>query len=351
MFFVFGFVSTTRKNGRAPFCGRKDEVSELFFFIHIYHELHHVFIMNYTLHQLQVFLKIVEKGSVTKTAEDLHLTQPAVSNQLKNFQEQFDLPLTELVGRKIYITDFGMEIARSAERILNEVVAINLKTHAFQSQLTGRLRLSVVSTGKYVMPYFLSSFMQKNPGVELLMDVTNKERVIQSVEENVVDLSLVSILPRAPRVEHLDLLPNKLFLVGDRKNRFSKQPHSKSLFRELPLIYREPGSGTRQAMENFIKRNDVPVVKKMELTSNEAVKQAVLAGLGYSIMPLIGIRNELQNEELQIIPVKGLPIKTMWSLIWARGKKHSLVTAAFLDHIRAEKAGIVEEYFRWCEEY
>lgn len=307
--------------------------------------------MNYTLHQLQIFLKIVEKGSVTKTAEDLHLTQPAVSNQLRNFQEQFDLPLTELVGRKIYITEFGKEIARSAERILGEVAAINFKTHAFKSQLTGRLRISVVSTGKYVMPYFLSSFMQKNPGVELQMDVTNKERVIKSVEDNVVDLSLVSIVPRAPKVEQLDLLENKLYLVGDQKNRFNKNPYSKSLFKDLTLIYREPGSGTRQAMENFIKQNDVPVVKKMELTSNEAVKQAVLAGLGYSIMPLIGIRNELQNGELQIIPVKGLPIKTTWSLIWGRGKKHSLVAAGLLEHLRKEKSDIVEKYFSWCDDF
>lgn len=307
--------------------------------------------MNYTLNQLQIFLKIVEKGSVTKTAEELHLTQPAVSNQLRNFQDQFDLPLTELVGRRIYITDFGKEIARSAEKILNEVAAINLKTHAFNAQLSGKLRISVVSTAKYVMPYFLSSFMRNNPGVELLMDVTNKERVIKTVEDNVVDLSLVSILPRTLKVEQLDLLENKLFLVGDRSTKFKKEHYPKSLFKELPLIYREVGSGTRQAMENFIKNNDIPVVKKMELTSNEAVKQAVLAGLGYSIMPLIGIRKELLDGELQIIPVKGLPIKTTWSLIWAKGKKHSLVTAAFLDHIRHEKLVIVKEYFSWCDEY
>src|SRR5579859_1984491 len=160
--------------------------------------------MNYTLNQLQIFSKIAEKGSVTKTAEDLHLTQPAVSNQLKNFQEQFDYPLTELVGRKIYVTDFGKEIARSAERILSEVAVINFKTHDFKSQLTGRLKISVVSTGKYVMPYFLSSFIRQNPGIELVMDVTNKERVIESIEENLVDLSLVSILPRSVKVEHLD---------------------------------------------------------------------------------------------------------------------------------------------------
>ena len=110
--------------------------------------------MNYTLNQLRIFLKIVQTQSVTKAAEELHLTQPAVSIQLKNFQDQFEIPLTEVLGRKIYITDFGKEIAVSAENILNQVYAINYKTLAYQGQLTGRLKISVVSTGKYVMPYF-----------------------------------------------------------------------------------------------------------------------------------------------------------------------------------------------------
>ena len=201
------------------------------------------------------------------------------------------------------------------------------------------------------MPYFLSSFMKQNPGVELVMDVTNKERVIESIEENVVDLSLVSIQPRSVKVEHLDLLTNKLFLVGDKSHKFKKATYNKSLFKELPLIYREQGSGTRQAMEKFIQRNHVSVVKKMELTSNEAVKQAVLAGLGYSIMPLIGIRKELQSSDLQIIPVQGLPIKTQWSLIWPRGKKHSMVAEAFLNYIKKEKSNIVDQNFGWCDEY
>ncbi len=110
--------------------------------------------MNYTLHQLQVFLKVTQTQSITKASEELHLTQPAVSIQLRNFQEQFDIPLTEVVGRKLFITDFGKEIAIAAERILNEVNAINFKTLAYKGQLTGRLKLSVVSTGKYVIPYF-----------------------------------------------------------------------------------------------------------------------------------------------------------------------------------------------------
>lgn len=303
--------------------------------------------MNYTLNQLQIFLKIVQTQSVTKAAEELHLTQPAVSIQLKNFQDQFEIPLTEVVGRKIHITDFGREIAEAAENILNQVYAINYKTQAYKGQLTGKLKISVVSTGKYLMPHFLADFMSEHMGIELLMDVTNKNKVIESLENNEVDFALVSILPTTMNIEKLDLLPNELYLVGNTEKKFNKVTNSKELFKELPLIFREKGSGTRQTMENFIQKNNLLVLKKMELTSNEAVKQALLAGLGYSIMPLIGIRNEIQNGELQIINVKGLPIKTTWSLIWMKGKKHSPVAASFLEYLKKEKSTIISKKFSW----
>lgn len=307
--------------------------------------------MNYTLNQLQIFLKIVQTKSVTKAAEELNLTQPAVSIQLKNLQDQFEIPLTEVVGRKIYVTDFGLEIANAAENIINQVYAINYKTLAHKGQLTGRLKISVVSTGKYIMPFFLSHFLKQHAGIELLMDVTNKNKVIESLENNEVDFALVSILPNTLNIEKLDLLQNKLFLVGSSERKPKKHESVKAIFKDLPLIFREKGSGTRQTMESFIERNKISVLKKMELTSNEAVKQSLLAGLGYSIMPLIGIKNELLNHELQIIPIKGLPIKTTWSLIWLKGKKHSLLAKSFIDHLKKEKAKIIEDKFSWNEQY
>jgi DNA-binding transcriptional LysR family regulator len=294
---------------------------------------------------------VVQTLSITKAAEELHLTQPAVSIQLKNFQDQFEIPLTEVLGRKIYITDFGKEIAVSAENILNQVYAINYKTLAYQGQLTGRLKISVVSTGKYVMPYFLTDFMKQHLGIELLMDVTNKNKVVESLESNEVDFALVSILPNSLEIAQMELMQNKLYLVGNTERKFNKAHKVNELFEDLPLIFREKGSGTRQTMENFIEKNKLSVLKKMELTSNEAVKQALLAGLGYSIMPLIGIKNELHNHELQIIPIKGLPITTTWRMIWLKAKKHSPVSLAFLDYLEKEKTQIVKNKFDWYEQY
>jgi DNA-binding transcriptional LysR family regulator len=307
--------------------------------------------MNYTFNQLQIFLKVVKTKSVTKASEELHLTQPAVSIQLKNFQDQFEIPLTEVVGRKIYITDFGNEIALAAEEIINQMYAINTKTLAYKGQLHGRLKISVVSTGKYVMPFFLSNFMREHSSIELMMDVTNKIKVIESLEKNEVDFALVSILPKNINVEKLDLLSNKLFLIGNSKSVLPKGLSSKEIFNDLPLIFREEGSGTRQTMEKFIERNSYAINKKIELTSNEAVKQALLAGLGYSIMPVIGIKNELQNNELKIVPMKGLPIKTTWSLIWLKGKKHAPAPSQFLEYLKKEKNKIIEENFKFYDQF
>lgn len=302
--------------------------------------------MNYTLNQLRIFLKVVQLKSVTKASEALHLSQPAVSIQLKNFQEQFEIPLTEIIGRKIFVTEFGQEVADAAENILNQVNAINYKSLAYKGQLYGKLKISVVSTGKYVIPYFLTGFMKNHEGIELEMDVTNKNRVIESLQKNEVDFAMVSIIPENTQIEKIDLMTNRLYLVGNKESNFKKNTSTEDIFKQLPLIFREKGSGTRQIMEEFISNNQISVNKKLELTSNEAIKQAILAGLGCSVMPIIGIRKEIQDKDLSIIPVKGLPIETTWSLIWLKNKTLSPTSQAFLEYLSSEKENIIKNHFR-----
>jgi len=293
--------------------------------------------MNYTIHQLQIFLKVIQTESITKAAEELFMTQPAVSIQLKNLQDQFEIPLTEVIGRQLYITDFGKEIGIIAERVIQELNNINYKTQAYQGILTGKLSISSASTGKYVIPYFLSGFLEKNTGVDLVLDVTNKSKVIQSLKNNEIDFALVSVVPEKMNIEEEILIENKLFLVGNQVSRVENKP----------LIYREEGSATRSAMEAYFDTQKSKERKRMELTSNEAVKQAVIAGLGYSIMPLLGLQNELLNKQLYILKADGLPLKTDWRLIWLKGKKLSPVSQAFLDFIRSEKERILQEHFEW----
>jgi DNA-binding transcriptional LysR family regulator len=305
--------------------------------------------MNYTLHQLQVFLKITQTKSITKAAEELNLTQPAISIQLRNFQNQFDIPLTEIVGRKLYVTDFGMEIASVAQRIINEVNLINFRTSAFKGMVSGRLRISVVSTGKYVMPYYLSAFMNANKAVDLEMDVTNKLKVIQSLKQNEVDFALVSVMPTDLNLAQLKLLENKLFLVASKQLAIPETASLQNVFASYPLIFREEGSATRTVMENFIKNRGISVGMKFQLTSNEAVKQALIAGLGISIMPLIGIKNELDRGDLKIIQLKGLPITTDWQLVWLKNKPLTPVSLAFLEYVKENREEIYDHSFAWLD--
>jgi len=307
--------------------------------------------MNYTLNQLNIFYKIAQNQSITKAAEELHLTQPAVSIQLKNFQDQFSIPLTEVVGRKLYVTDFGKEIAEAAEQILHQVQAIDYKTHAFEGHIAGRLTISTVSTAKYVMPYFLTGFMDANPGVDLVMDVTNKAKVIRSLEQNAVDFALVSVLPDHLKINRVELMQNKLFLVGGTSRVGPKKRSATRILKEEPLIFRESGSATRNAMESFLASKSIQNSKRLELTSNEALKQALIAGLGYSIMPLIGLKNELKNEDLEIIPMRGLPVITHWNLIWQKSKNLSPTAMAFLEYLADHKDKIIQEHFDWFENY
>ena len=307
--------------------------------------------MNYTLHQLQVFLKITQTLSITKAAEELHLSQPAVSIQLKNFQDQFEIPLTEVIGRKLYVTDFGKEVGEAAEKIINEVYAINYKTLAYKGQLTGRLKITSVSTGKYVMPYLLRDFINNHNGIELVMDVTNKSRVVKSLERNEVDFSLISVMPDKQELNSEPLMENRLFLVSGTHQKEPIQIRDKRMFEDLPMIFREEGSGTRYVMEQFFKTHQLNVQKKLELASNEAVKQAVLAGLGFSVMPLIGIKNELRLGQLRIIPVDGFPVSTTWQLVWLKKKKLSPVAKAYLEYIRMQKNLIIDNDFGWTRDY
>lgn len=306
--------------------------------------------MNYTLHQLQVFLKIFQTRSITRAAEELFLTQPAVSIQLKNFQQQFDIPLTEVIGRQIHITEFGKEIAEVARRILTEVEEIQYRTLAHKGLLAGKLSIAVVSTGKYVMPFFLSEFLHQHPGIELHMEVTNRSQVIASLAHNSVDFALMSILPNHLDVSHLELMPNQLFLVGSKIPAIAGKSLSPEELAELPLIFREMGSGTRQRMEEFMEENDLSVRPKLELSSNEAVKQALLAGLGYSLMPLIGLKHEILNGTLQIIPMEGLPIQSQWNLVWLRQKALSPVAQAYLAFLRQKKEEIIQAQFGWVKD-
>lgn len=298
--------------------------------------------MNYTLHQLRIYLKITETLSITKAAKALNLSQPALSIQLKNFQQQFDFPLIEIIQKKIHITGLGKEIAKAAESIIHEVDNINYTSQNYKNKLAGHLKIAIVSTGKYIMPYFLNSFLKENEKIDLTMDVTNKSMVLKSLLENQIDFALVADMPENIKIGQFKLMENELLLVGNKELNL-KKPINKIL-ETTSLIFRESGSDTKEVMEQFLKKHKIKLGKKLELTSNEAVKQAVIAGLGISIMPRIGIRNEIDTGLIKIIPFAGLPLKTTWRLIWLKEKKLSPIAASYLKYLENNLEAIIKKF-------
>lgn len=298
--------------------------------------------MNYTLRQLQVFHAIATHGSITKAARHLHLTQPAVSLQFKSFSEQFDFPLIEYQGKTLVITPLGKEVRIHAEKILDQANELKLMNESLKEELTGTLLLSVVSTGKYVMPYLLAEFLEKFPSTDLIMDVTNRSTVVDHLIDNSVDFALVSVVPSKPELNNLPLIDNELLLVG---NEIYAQRGRKNLD-ECRFLLRETGSATRLAMEAFLEKQNIKATRILELTSNEAIKQSVMAGLGISLMPRIGIKRELDAGLIHIIPHPALPLTTQWNIVWRKNKKLSPVASAYLEFLESKLSHFTSKFNR-----
>jgi DNA-binding transcriptional LysR family regulator len=243
-------------------------------------------------------------------------------------------------------------MSKIADEILQNVSEIQHKTQIYKGLLAGALKIESVSTGKYILPYYLTGFLRKNPYVDLNLEVSQRENVLRSLTQNTVDLALVSVLPESIEVNEELLMPNRLFPVAAseffvedelKKNQMTLQ--------QLPIILREKGSGTRLILEQYIQKNHVKPQVKFELTSTEAVKQAVIAGLGISVMSVHSMRYELKENILTILPFPGFPLQNHWRLIWLKNKKLSPVATAYLAYIKAEKGRIYEKYFKWSENY
>lgn len=302
--------------------------------------------MNITLHQLKAFQAIAKFQSITKAAEAMSMTQPAVSIQLKNLQEQFEVPLTEIIGKRIHITEFGQELVDTADRIFGELGQIEEKMLELKGLLGGKIRISAVSTGKYIIPYLMADFMKIHPHVEISLEVSNRYNVLTHLQENSTDLALVSIWPDELELESIQLAENKWFLACSPEKKASYTAAIEEGKWELvPFVVREKGSGTRSTMENFFQERDIHVGSKLELATNEAVKQAVMAGLGASLLSNFSMAQELKEGRIALLELPGLPIKADWNLIWLKQKKHSPAVKAFIRWLSENRKKALSTHF------
>jgi len=291
-----------------------------------------------TLQQLKLFESVVRNRSFTRAAEEMHLTQPAVSIQLKRLEEQVGLPLLENVGKKIFPTAAGKSMYAAATDILNRVADLKREVESLKGEVRGPLQLSIVTTGKYFMPHLLGHFLHQHPGVVPLLNFTNRAQVVERLMNNEDDFVVMGQIPEEEnRLVAHPFLENILAIVAPPDHRLAQRKNLQleEVIRER-FIGREPGSGTQMAFNRVLKKKGLTIVPYMELGSSEAIKQAVLGGLGIAVLSLHSMRVEQDAGKLVILDVAGFPIKRRWYAVHLKGKKLSLAAQSFLDFILEE---------------
>ncbi|WP_413163174.1 LysR substrate-binding domain-containing protein [Capilliphycus salinus ALCB114379] len=296
-----------------------------------------------TLHQLRVFEAVARHGSFTKAAEELYITQPTVSSQVKQLTQAVGLPLFEQIGKQLYLTEAGRELSDTCHYIFEQLENFQMKVADLKGMKQGQLRLAVVTTAKYFVPRLLGSFCQKYPGIDVSLQVNNHQELIRRMQENQDDLYILSQPP-----EDLDLcaepfLDNPLVVVARQDHPLAKQKNiSIKQLQGEAFIMREPGSGTRQAVQQLLEKHKVKVKVRLELGSNEAIKHAIAGGLGISVLSKHTLVLESLSRELTILDIQHFPIQRRWYVVYLGGKHLSVVAQTFLEYLIRESQPTAE---------
>ncbi len=288
-----------------------------------------------TLRQLEVFEAIARLGSFTRAAEELHLTQPTVSMQIKKLTEAVGLPLFEQVGKKVYLTDAGKALQQFSREIFDQFARFETLLADLKGVKQGRLRLAVITTAKYFIPRLLGPFCRQYPGIDVAMKVSNRERILERLGTNEDDLYILGQAPDESDVIAEPFLPNPLVVLAPADHPLARQKNIPlQRLAEEPFLVREAGSGTRIALEQLFAQHGLKMKVRMELGSNEAIKQAVVGGLGVSVLSNHTLTPDMPTEQLAVLDVKGFPIERHWYVTYPKGKQLSVVAKVFVDYLR-----------------
>jgi DNA-binding transcriptional LysR family regulator len=286
-----------------------------------------------TLRQLQVFEAIVRLGSFTRAAEELFLTQPTVSMQIKKLSDSIGLPLFEHVGRNVEPTEAGRELYDACRSMFESLANLEMKVSDLKGLRRGRLRMGVVTNAKYLAPDILGEFSQLYPGVDLALKVTNRESIIDRMHTNEDDLYIMGQAPEGEfEVESHVFAPNPLVIMASRSHPLvAKKKITLAEIAKEPFIIREPGSGIRDVTIRTFEAKGLRPKVRMELGSNEAIKHAIAAGLGLSVLSLHSLTLEGAEGPVAVLDVEGFPILRHWYIVYPKGKELSLVARTFLE--------------------
>jgi DNA-binding transcriptional LysR family regulator len=287
-----------------------------------------------TFRQLQIFESIFRLGSFTRAAEELFLTQPTVSMQLKKLSDAAGMPLFEHVGRHVEPTEAGRELYHACRQVFDILSNVEMKLADLQGLKRGRLRIGVITTAKYLAPEMLGEFSKLYPGIDLALKVTNRDRIIERMYANEDDLYIMGQAPDGElEVTSYEFAPNPLVVMASRNHPLLKKKKiSIERISEEPFIIREPGSGIRDAILRKFSENGLAPNIRMELGSNEAIKHAIVGDLGISVLSLHTLTLEGANGPVAILDVDGFPIMRNWYIVHPKNKELSLAAQAFLDY-------------------
>lgn len=294
-----------------------------------------------TLHQLKVFETVARHGSFTRAAEELFITQPTVSSQVKQLTKAVGLPLFEQIGKSLYLTEAGKELLTTCRDIFERLDNFEMKIADFKGTKQGKLKLAVITTAKYFVPRLLGSFCQHYPGIDVALKVTNHQEIQKRMAENEDDLYIISNPPEGIELHSQSFLDNPLVVVANKNHPLAKS-------KNIPIqklngeafIMREQGSGTRAAVQSLFAKHKIAVKVKLELGSNEAIKQAILGGLGISVLSEHCLVSEGKRGELVVLDVKNFPIARRWYVSHIAGKQLSVIAQTFLDYLLEESPKI-----------
>ncbi|MCW8826854.1 MAG: LysR family transcriptional regulator [Gammaproteobacteria bacterium] len=290
-----------------------------------------------TLQQLRVFQAVAEHKSFTRAAEAIHLTQPGVSTQIKRLEEIIDATLFEKMGNQIYLTPEGKELLKTCNGIFNQLAEFEENLKELHGEVAGPLNLAVVTTAKYFIPQYLGDFLRKYPKVVPKLKASNRARIAERLEANEDDLYIMTNLPQC---EDIDIHPFQndelvFFASPDHPLAKKKKIKPKQLMKER-LISRETGSGIRRTYEQALKDYDITLIPYMELGSGEAIKQAVMSGIGIGILSTFSLKLELDAGRLVLLDIEGFPISRKWYAIHRKGKHLSRVAQTFLNFLQQD---------------
>lgn len=289
-----------------------------------------------TLRQLEVFEAIARLGSFTRAAEELFLTQPTVSMQIKKLTDAVGLPLFEQIGKKVFLTDAGRELHKTCREIFKHFAHFEMAVSDMKGLKCGSLRLAVVTTAKYFAPRLLGPFCQRYPGIQVSLKVSNRERVLERMHDNEDDLYILGQPPEDIDAVADPFLENPLVVLAPADHPLAGRKRIPlARIAKEPFLLREPGSGTRAACERLFAEHGMSVNVRMVLGSNEAIKQAIVGGLGVSVLSRHTLALDAPVGQLAVLDVEGFPIRRHWYVAYPRGKQLSVVARAFLGYLKS----------------